>query len=608
MSMRKNIYKVIMLSFALMVPIQIWADVPAPPANQTIGMDDGIFNNLEEVECRVCHSSGVPDRHHLLYGDPLPLGECSVNRNACLADADCDAAICSDTSPASACIIDTDCPYAGLGETCGEVCIGETSVPILDANQDGVDDTAYGCLNCHGQDDSGGVITFVVTRNCLVCHLQVPGEGSVHHLNDMAQGTDSPLGDPNKGDCTPCHGTLVDDIGDGHTIPTYDPSLVTPKPTEGDGEPFNSRGNGAGACDYCHDSGTDTVSDVQVSTNDDTHHNTGVFQSETGVLNNEACQWCHDVFLPDEYLIRKCEGCHGYESLHNIQADSDEPPDGVVVGGELPGYGHVGADDPGAGSDCWGCHGFSVTSAPGIGPVTPYINNSSQLVFAAGTDTQVTLTGTAFTNMMGTTQYTSDVTLTAADGSSVLLAPDSITQGELTVTILGTIAPGNYILRAVKDDAVSNPVTLSITPKVVITDVGCRQGIITITGSGFGDAPPDGAEEYINVEVDGVPVEITSWTDNEVKVSVSSCSGTVTVNALYGSETCDGIDCEMCYADCNRDGMVDLFDLTIMIVEFGRIECSDTNPCQADFNGDGSVDLFDLLILIIEYPAQNCCL
>ena len=38
------------------------------------------------------------------------------------------------------------------------------------------------------------------------------------------------------------------------------------------------------------------------------------------------------------------------ESLHNIQADSDA--DGsIVVGGEDAGYGHVGADNPGDGSD-----------------------------------------------------------------------------------------------------------------------------------------------------------------------------------------------------------------------------------------------------------------
>ena len=55
------------------------ANVPAPPANQLLGIDDGIFNNLDEADCRVCHddpaitgpTSNV-DRHHNLYGQPIP--------------------------------------------------------------------------------------------------------------------------------------------------------------------------------------------------------------------------------------------------------------------------------------------------------------------------------------------------------------------------------------------------------------------------------------------------------------------------------------------------------------------------------------------------------
>ncbi len=277
-------YTVMVLSFILMITTSLWADVPAPPVNQIIGINDGVFNDLEEADCRLCHDdTGVVgptpnvDRHHLLYGSFLPQGECSINRNECLSDADCDAGICSDTSPESSCSADNDCPYAGLGETCGEVCIGETVVPNLDADGDGTDDTAYGCLSCHEQSNEAGVINFLVERDCLQCHVQIAGEGSVHHLTPLAQGLDSPIGDPAVGDCTPCHGTLVDDIGDGHTIPYYAPSMVTPKPSGGDGLPLNSRGNGAGACDYCHDSGVDTVSGALVSANEDTHHNTGIF-------------------------------------------------------------------------------------------------------------------------------------------------------------------------------------------------------------------------------------------------------------------------------------------------------------------------------------------
>ena len=612
----------ILTGIALLLANAGWADIPAPPANQQMGIDDGIFNTFVEAECRLCHDD--PDavdptpnvtRHHLLYGNPIPQGECSVNRNACLSDADCDPNICS-ASPVESCGVDSDCDDFALGETCGEVCIGETVVPNLDADKDGTPDINYGCLSCHEQDTSGGIITFLVERDCLECHVQIPGEASVHHLTAKARGIDSPLGDPAVGDCTPCHGTLVDDIGDGHVIPTYDPSLVTPSPSGGNGLPLNSEDNGSGACNYCHSSGTgdpnipgtDTATGTLVYGNSVTHHNTGVYRSETGVINDAACLWCHNFTppLPPEYDIRSCEGCHGLESLHNIQADSDASGD-IVVGGELAGYGHVGRDAGPGDSDCWGCHGFSASSAPGSGPITPYISSSDTLVITAGTNTAVNLTGTAFTNLIGTYQWTSDVALTAADDSSVILTPDSITQGELTVTIPGTTTPGNYTLRAVKDENTgSNPVALSIKPEVMITDVSCSQGILTITGSGFGDAMPEGAEEYINVEVDGVPVEIISWTETEVKASVSDCSGTVTVNALYGADTYDGSDCEMCYADCNHDGTVNLDDLTIMIVEYSRFDC-DINPCQADCNGDGRVNIFDLIIMKVQFFKDGCC-
>ena len=51
-----------------------WADVPAPPVNQKIGMLDVLFDELTETECRSCHDTGVPDRHHLLYGTTIPPG------------------------------------------------------------------------------------------------------------------------------------------------------------------------------------------------------------------------------------------------------------------------------------------------------------------------------------------------------------------------------------------------------------------------------------------------------------------------------------------------------------------------------------------------------
>ncbi len=532
---------ILVVAFTLAFPFVCRADVPAPPANQTVGTDDGIFNNIVEADCRACHddpdvSGATPnvDRHHLLYGQPLPEGECSVNSNACLSDANCDSGICS--SSGATCSDDADCPDFALGETCGEVCIGETVAPNIDVSPD-----VYSCLTCHEQDTSGGDIDFLIERDCLKCHVQIPGEGSVHHLTAVAQGNDSPLGDPDVGDCTPCHGTLVDDIGDGHAMPTYAPTSMTPSPTGG-GFP--------GACDYCHDTGTDIDTGIEVFNNADTHHNTGIFTSETGVYNSVACMWCHNISLPAAYDIRTCEGCHGLDSLHNIAIDSDTeclmdpatPDCEVIVGGEDAGYSHVGND-----SDCQGCHNASssrlrvrAAASSDYGSVTPYIKGSDVRVMTSGTDTQFMLTGAAFTNVMGSFRWTSDVVLTDEGRSSMTLTPDIITQGALTITIPGTIAPGNYSLKAVKSvDAVSNPVVISVKPEVVITAITHSKclGIVEITGAGFGDAPPEGAEDYINVEKDGVPMTIQSWTDKKIRAYGSISRGKVEVNGLFGSDS-----------------------------------------------------------------------
>ena len=538
-----------------------FADVPAPPANQTLGMDDSISNDLVEADCRVCHEdpsvtgpTNNVDRHHILgvIGVSIPQGECSVNGNTCSSNAYCDAAICSATGPPPgvSCTIDDTCPDFNLGETCGEVCIGETVAPHPDSDYDGTPDATYGCLNCHTQSLVDGVITFDVPGDCMQCHIQIPGEGSVHHQTAMAQGTDSPLGDADKGDCTPCHGTLVDDIGDTHSIPTYDPSLVTPSPSGGNGLPVNSRGNGSGACNYCHDSGTDSASSVQVFNNSDTHHNIGLFLNDTGVPANNVCVWCHDLHGPAP--IRGCEGCHGFSSLHNIALDSDDDGNtlgSIIVGSENAGYSHVGHND-----DCLGCHGFVAPSsfAPGSGPVTPDISSADTTVVINGSDTAITLTGAAFTNIvsvpgLGDFEYSSNILLTAADGSTTTLTPDTISQGSLTVTIPGTTAPGNYDLQAVKYSSASRPVVITVIPKAVIDtvicDPSCTASTFTITGAGFGILPaePEVGTYYedINVSKLGVLMDVSSWTDTRIEGQIPgvgcNVNNPVTVNTLFDS-------------------------------------------------------------------------
>ena len=137
------------------------------PVRQDLGLYDTVYGELEESDCRVCHDFTTEtnvNRHHLLYGSVIP---------------------------------------------------ATSVVPNPDADGDSIPDTNYGCLNCHDQDTSGGVITFLVPRDCTACHTSKP-----HHVLPAAL----------AGDCVSCHGDLVDNEDDGHYIPTYAASLVTPAP------------------------------------------------------------------------------------------------------------------------------------------------------------------------------------------------------------------------------------------------------------------------------------------------------------------------------------------------------------------------------------------
>jgi hypothetical protein len=172
--------------------------------------------------------------------------------------------------------------------------------------------------------------------------------------------------------------------------------------------------------------------------------------------------------------------------------------------------------------------------------VVPSISSTSDSVVTEGTNTSVTLSGSAFTNVDGGTELTSDVILTAPDGSTTTLTPDSISQGSITVTIPGNLGKGNYKLKTAKVDKYSNPIVISIIPDVIITDVSCKKKTdqLTIQGSGFGEKP-EGTNEYLNAEYNGEVVNIESWTDTEIKGFISDCRNNVAivVNTLFGSDT-----------------------------------------------------------------------
>jgi hypothetical protein len=621
------------------------AAIPAPPVEQSIGMLDTVAELLMEADCRACHSSGVPDRHHVLYGEDLPNG---------------------------------------------------SVIPYPDTDGDGTPDSIYVCMSCHGQD-------FVVERDCLTCHASSP-----HHTTQAAVGRQCTechgdlVDDFDDGHYIPTYSaSLVTPwrglTGDGYanapyptnpdlesdglgTITSSDvtqteagppyysinstplgevqtrnqPNVLFYKPAgfnndvvigsthhggeeysvvfnagsplaaswdagtqtlsvtidasqtalalvntinaatgaadveaelgyDGEdpvadllppehyepigGDPPNNRGYGAGSCSYCHDDdgARDANGDpapVLIVNNHDTHHGIGlpymVSNGAGGVW--PKCNLCHDYTQraapnPPTYRdqsgpafdlsIRICEECHGPESLHNIQADSDGSG-AIIVGGELAGYGHVGRDAGPGDSDCWGCHGFGTASAPDTGPIVPTVYNSNSPVIGAGTDAEVTLSGTSFTNVTGGTEYVSDVALTAGDGSSVTLTPDVRDLGALVVTIPGDTAPGNYDVRAVKADVASNPAVISVTPEVVITRASGTT-TVKITGRGFAGHQEGSGTSVTGKVITGrgkkqtvttVEAEIVSWSDTVIEADFGSASpDEVTVSSVFGNTT-----------------------------------------------------------------------
>jgi hypothetical protein len=506
------------------------ADVPPPPVNQIVGIPDTSFNNLAEAECRFCHEdpnivddAHIPNRHHLVSGTPVPSGTCAVSAGTCERNDDCPLfdPLVGDID--DFCTVHTDRPYPD-GDTAGN----------------------YDCFSCHNLiwDPITMTSQFTTFRDCTECHIQDPLAPTTHHRTVEAQ----------NDNCKACHGP-IDNPDDGHYIPVYQPSLVTPCPSYNscsavpykdvnDLPPGDPNATG-GFCNYCHDEDLAGVTDpayigvfgpvVPVVTNAATHHSTGLAPFAGSDISSGKCLLCHDVLAPAE--IRRCEACHGINSLHNIQIDS--PAVGnvgdIVPGAEDAYWGHIGNND-----DCIGCHGYVTASASGTGPVIPDVGLLSTYTVTAGTDTGITINGSAFTNYVMGSLVTSNIELTAADGSKVTLIPNTIDVNTISVTIPGTLAPGNYIVRAVKGLNSSNAAGLAIVPAVTITDVDCnkKKGVLAVNGSGFG-TKPEGTDADISVEVNGQNVDIISWGDNLIKTSVSKCSDkdTVTVDALYGSAT-----------------------------------------------------------------------
>ena len=429
MKRQRIFYGLTILAVVLSISIAL-AIVPPPPANQHLGIYDTVFGEFAEDECRACHSSGVPDTHHML----VPKG--------------------------------------------------------------------YKCTDCHKLGPTGGIDTPI--RDCLVCHLASP-----HHNTDEALDRH----------CSYCHGSLVDDYDDGHYIPTYDTSLITPDTS------YNwkngTNGMKGGGCEACHEANTTPVSGATIYDNYQTHHN--IWPGD-----NDMCGVCHDMSADANISIRKCEDCHGVKSLHNIQYDYDNT-EGVL------GYGHIGDS-----WDCMGCHSWYEASslAPMTGPIIPVIDEVSPTMMVAGVETVVTITGTNFLNTVNDIDYTSEVVI-VTDAETITLKPDSITASVIVVTTPG-LPGGTHGLRVVKSGMESKLVPIVVVPQVTIDSATIRGDIVTVRGSGFGDESYDELPcVTVTHEGNDLGTSIISWDNTRIVIRcpLATVGDEVTATTLYGSDS-----------------------------------------------------------------------
>lgn len=450
--MKKNVVMYVVAAIAMMLGATtvLLAQTP-PPVPQTFGIYDAKFTTFTTAECRGCHSSGVPDRHHnLIY----------TKGKACL---DCHTLVSDGLTPPS--------------------------------------------------------MVFADFRTCSVCHKTSP-----HHTTAAAAARD----------CKACHGP-IDNPLDGHYVPTYPVSSVTPRIN---GIPAVDPATGAivtvQGCAACHqpnataiDPNTNLVR--AISSNADTHHGTNLGQPGSTVGN---CDWCHNFAQPG-LAIRQCESCHGVKSLHNIQPKVGGAP---VPGGEPAGLGHIGNN-----WDCQGCHvswfgkGLEETTPAAI---IPGIRGNSYSL-PANKEAVLTLNGVAFTNTLNNGTIYNPTVLIKTDTISLTLTPLSFTNSEIQVTV-PALLEGNYNIYVSKGTGTaevrSNVAKLVVSQPVFIKTAIASNNTVTISGSDFGSAPPTDYKSGMGVFAGTTQGKIVSWSANKIVATIPGikAGNQVTVKTLRG--------------------------------------------------------------------------
>lgn len=394
-----------------------------------------------------------------------------------------------------------------------------TTPPVSCVNYSG--NPASLANGCHVliPDGSGGY-TLQDFRTCGVCHVSSP-----HHSTPAAL----------QLDCKSCHGSFVDNPGDGHYIPVGSFGSMSPLPYGYEVvDPVTGRTivvNGCAACHQADSTAVDPRTGVvrPVFGNADTHHSTQL-----------DCIVCHPGSDPTNTGIRDCEACHGPDTLHNIQMDSPTAANfGIIVPfKEQAGWGHVGNN-----WDCIGCHyswlevSWLAASAGPWSATVPYLKEQSAYTLPAGSSQTLTLTGSGFMNVGGDGLTYSSVVVLDNGPSPVTIEPTAITDNEIRI-LLPPLAAGNYTLRVVKSDKQSNRANLTVVPQLRIgrATLGAA-GTLTITGAGFGPPPPAEYKSGLGVFAGATEATVISWSPTRIiATSPAFVRGTtVTVKTINGT-------------------------------------------------------------------------
>ena len=468
MKIKRNILiPIVAMLYLAMIAI---ANIPPPPVNQNFGITDTMMINYTESLCRGCHNStssplvagGVPTRHHALVATS------AINPN--------------------------------------------TSAP-------------FQCQDCHPSTPGSGM-GILLDRNCMDCHNATAfwGDSLGAHVGNFTRPHHNTTHAQTR-NCKFCHGASVDDYNDGHYVPLYPESEITPSAL------FKASNSTSmrvwGGCLACHGENisaspsiffthTNGFPPVADGTNN-VHHNE-ILGITGGTPTGDQCLWCH-VDVSNVLDVRGCETCHSVRSIHNVQFD-------FANTSTLRGYGHIGSNnplDPANNSwDCKGCHAWYDAGDynPFAGAITPDVQSATPNVFNANTPTVVTLSGTNFMQNNSTTIVNIDDTTN--------LTPSTITNGQITVNV--NLAAGAHYIKVVKTDSVENLPEqsdikpLTVVPVVTISSVTLNGGTLTISGAGLGSQPGTNAQQYVTFNHAGnvyFSDAITSWSDTQIVATVS---------------------------------------------------------------------------------------